>query len=85
MDGPGDRLRAQSGDAMRDGINFDERDKLVAAVRGGVPWEEARTMLRGVDPEALDHGWRDTILRLAGVSVEAQVEPEDKPRKLKKG
>jgi hypothetical protein len=56
---------------MRDAINFDERDRLVRAVRAGHAWDEVRGMLRGVDPVALDRGWKDAVLRLAGVEEPA--------------
>lgn len=65
---------------MRDAINDDERDRLVRAVRSGRSWDEVRGTLFGVDPAALDRGWKATILRLAGVE-----EPKMEPPKKGKG
>lgn len=70
---------------MRDAINNDERIRLVAAVQAGMPWEQARSILLGVDPVALDKNWRDTVFRLAGYVEEASepVEPLVEAHKAK--
>jgi hypothetical protein len=52
---------------MRDAINRDEEQRLVAAVRAGQPWDEVRGLLHGVDPEALDRGFKARVLRAAGL------------------
>ena len=67
---------------MRDAINPSEYDRLVAAVRSGKSWDEVRGMLVGVDPTALDRGFRERVLREAGVDVapEPQVVPENLAR-----
>lgn len=60
---------------MRDAINSDEGARLVKAMKDGADWDEARTMLPGVDPEALDRGWKDYVHREAGVEL-VQLAPE---------
>ena len=52
---------------MRDAIGPDEEGKLVRALRSGLPWEEVREILPGVDPAALDRGFKDRIHMLAGL------------------
>ena len=76
---------------MRDAINQDEEDRLVRAVQSGKSWDEVRGMLYGVDPEALDRGFKAQVLRKAGV-VEPALEPPpmdsppvEKPTRRSKG
>lgn len=69
---------------MRDAINPAEEDRLVRAVKAGKGWDEVRGMLPGVDPSALDRGFRERVLRLAGVEAPAEA-PGEAPRARKKG
>lgn len=71
---------------MRDAINRDEEELLVKAVASGKTWDEVRGMLVGVDPEALDRGFRERVLRAAGVTLEAATDPVlvDEPEKHRK-
>jgi hypothetical protein len=67
---------------MRDAINPSEYDRLVAAVRQGKSWDEVRGMLPGVDPSALDRGFRERVLREGGAeeAPPPQVVPENLAR-----
>jgi hypothetical protein len=68
---------------MRDAINKDEGRSLAAAMRLGKSWDEVRGMIPGVDPAALDRGWKAWVLREAGV-VEPEVVPEPVAEEPKK-
>jgi len=61
---------------MRDAINPTEYDRLVGAARAGKSWDEIRGMLPGVDPGALDLGFKAQVMRAAGVEEPA---PEPVP------
>ena len=78
---------------MRDAINNDEGLALARALRAGKTWEEAKAALPGVDPAALDAGWKEWAHREAGVELTVPVvvtpepapEPEDDSEPKKRG
>ncbi len=62
---------------LRDAINPFEEEKLVRAMKAGRTWDEVRGILPGVDPTALDKGFKERVMRQAGL------EPMPERRKAK--
>ena len=65
---------------MRDAIGPSEEDRLVKALKNGKGWDEVRGMLPGVDPEALDRGFKERCFRLAGMGVEPVLPVIEEPK-----
>jgi len=55
---------------MRDAITESERAILVRLTKAGVPWEQVRTSLREVNPEALDANFKEWVFEKAGIEAE---------------
>jgi len=70
---------------MRDAINPSEEHALVAAVKSGKTWDEVRGLLHGVDPVALDRGFKERVFRLANVPLEVEEPAPEKPQRKARG
>lgn len=69
---------------MRDAINPIEEQRLVDMLLAGYTWDEVRGSLPGVDPVALDHGFKERCFRAAGLTViptPAEVPPDKTAKK----
>lgn len=66
---------------MRDAITDQERYALVKQLEAGVPWSQVRQSLTGVDPVALDKGFKEWAMKKACVEEKPAPAPAKAPGK----